>query len=48
MVKRKYSHKKGRDYPTEHGSPYDQIDHAYGGSGFGHYKTKRKSKKDCL
>ena len=42
--KRRYTHTKNRDFPTEHGSPKDQLDHAYGGSGSGPYKTKRKKK----
>ncbi len=42
--KRKYTHKEDRIMPVEHGSVADDIDHMYGGSGIGPYKTKRKKK----
>ena len=43
--KRKYTHKKDRPFPMEHGSMADDLEHAYGGSGFGRYKTRRKGKR---
>lgn len=41
--KRKYTHRKGKIVPLEHGSILDEIDHdlsPYAGG----YKTKRKKK----
>jgi len=44
VAKRKYTHKKGRLVPVEHGSIIDELDHDMGGSPLSGYKTKKKRK----
>ena len=42
VKKRRYTHRKGKIVPIEHGNIADEIDHNLGGTPLSPYKAKRR------